>query len=377
MDTLKKAGAPRVRRNDPNAAGTTSVAPFFSIIMPSYGVERYIEAALDDIQAQAFSDWELIVVDDGSPDNAARLVRERMASDGRIRLVQHDANRGLSAARNTGLSHARGAYVWIPDPDDRYDRTLLARVHAVLTDTAADAVVFGCTEEYFDAKGNLTGSRSVMPPVSGVASGDALHRSVLDLEEATLYGYAWNKVYRRSELSDLAFETVPLIEDILFNIAFFQNASVCVFLDDAPYRYAKRLNANLTNKFVPEYYQVHRRRIEALFNQQRAWGLDNQEVRSRLGSLYGRFIMSALERNCDSRAHLDRAGRIAWCRSLFADPLFLTLIPGATSRGGKVLSLGLAVLKTRSVLACCALGRLIHLVRGSGSRMYAQLKMQR
>lgn len=153
-------------------------------------------------------------------DNAAQLVRERMASDGRIRLVQHDANRGLSAARNTGLSHARGAYVWIPDPDDRYDRTLLARVHAVLTDTAADAVVFGCTEEYFDAKGNLTGSRSIVPPVSGVASGDVLHRSVLDLEEATLYGYAWNKVYRRSELSGLAFETVPLIEDILFNIAF-------------------------------------------------------------------------------------------------------------------------------------------------------------
>ena len=135
MDTLIRAGAPRVCRNDPNAAATTSVAPFFSIIMPSYGVERYIEAALDDVQAQTFGDWELIVVDDGSPDNAAQLVRERMAADCRIRLVQHDANRGLSAARNTGLSHTRGAYVWIPDPDDRYDRTLLARVHAVLTGT--------------------------------------------------------------------------------------------------------------------------------------------------------------------------------------------------------------------------------------------------
>lgn len=376
MNTLKEADAPSVRRDDLHAAAP-STAPYFSIIMPSYGVERFIGAALDDIQAQSFVDWELIVVDDGSPDNGAQLVRERMATDCRICLVQHDANRGLSAARNTGLSHARGAYVWIPDPDDRYDCTLLARVHAILADTAADVVVFGCTEEYFDAKGNLTGSRSIVPPVTGVVFGDELHRSVLDLEEATLYGYAWNKVYRRSALSGLAFETVPLIEDILFNIAFFQNASVCAFLDDAPYRYAKRLNANLTNKFVPEYYQVHRRRIEALFDQQRAWGLDSQEVRSRLGSLYGRFIMSALERNCDSRAHLDRAGRIAWCRSLFADPLFLALIPGAASRGGKVLSLGLAVLKTRSALACCALGRLIHVVRGSGSRAYAQLKMQR
>lgn len=373
MDTVNEAGALRVRRNDSNIDDT----PFFSIIMPSYGVEPYIEAALNDIQAQTFADWELIVVDDGSPDSAAQIVREHMVTDDRIRLARHDSNRGLSAARNTGISYARGEYVWIPDPDDRFDPTLLARVHSILSVTVADAVVFGCTEEYFDAEGNLTGTREIVPPVSGTVTGETLHRCVLDLEEATLYGYAWNKVYKRSMLSGLSFEVVPLIEDILFNIAFFQNACVCAFLDEAPYRYAKRLRANLTNKFVPEYYQVHRRRIEALFDQQCSWGFDNLEVRSRLGSLYGRYIMSALERNCDPRARFDHEGRIAWCRSVFADPLFQSLIPYAASRGGKALSLGLAVLKTRSALACCIFGRVIHLVRGSGSRMYARLKMQR
>lgn len=345
--------------------------------MPCYGVESYIEAALDDIQAQTFEDWELIVVDDGSPDDAVQIVRARMATDARIRLVQHDCNCGLSAARNTGLAQARGSYVWIPDPDDRYHASLLERVNDIVVATHADAVVFGCTEEYFDARGNLTGSRVIVPPVLGTAAGETLHRCVLDLEEATLYGYAWNKVYKRSLISGLSFESVPLIEDILFNIAFFQNASLCAFLDDAPYHYAKRLNANLTNRFVPEYYQVHRRRIQALFDQQCSWGLDNQEVRSRLGSLYGRFIMSALERNCDPRSRLCHSDRVAWCRSLFADPLFNALIPCASSRGRRVLSLGLAVLRTRSAAACCALGRIIHLVRGTGSQLYSRLKMQR
>lgn len=367
MYTMKEAGASQPRVG----------APFISIIMPCYGVQAYIDAALDDIQDQTFSDWELIAVDDGSPDDSAQIVRERMKDDPRIHLVRHDRNRGLSAARNTGLAHARGEYVWIPDPDDGYDVCLLERVRDIVLESDVDVVLFGCMEEYYDAAGSLTGSRMILPPVSGVLSSDAFRRSVLDIEETTLYGYAWNKLYKRSSLTGLSFETVPLVEDILFNIAFFQRASVCAFLDYAPYRYAKRLDSNLTNKFVPEYFQVHRRRIEALYDQQKSWGLDSSEVRSRLGSLYGRYIMSALERNCDPRADLSHVDRVAWCRDLFDDSLFQALIPGAASRGGRALSLGLAVLKTRSAAACCALGRIIHVVRGSYSRMYSQLKMQR
>lgn len=352
-------------------------SPLFSIVMPCFGVSRYIESALDDIQAQTLQDWELVVVDDGSTDDVADIVLSRMKSDGRIRLVRHDVNRGLSEARNTGLKHAHGSYVWIPDPDDRYDPMLLEQAFDALQATGADVALFGCVEEYFDADGRPTQARSIIPPVHGAKSGDELHGCVLDLEESTLYGYAWNKMYRRSALLDLEFETVPLIEDVLFNIEVFQRVSSCVFLDEAPYRYAKRLSANLTNKFVPRYFEVHQRRIQALYNQQLSWGRDGEEVRSRLGSLYGRYIMSALERNCDHRAHMVHADRVTWCKDLFSDPLFQQLIPGAKSRGSRVLALGLWVLRLRSAAACCALGRVIHIVRGSGSNVFARLKMQR
>lgn len=364
-------------RSAGSALSSHGDAPLFSIIMPSYGVARYIGAALDDIQAQTVGDWELVVVDDGSADNASEIVTSRMHDDSRIRLVRHDSNRGLSAARNTGLKYARGRYVWIPDPDDRYDATLLEHALDALESTCSDIAVFGCVEEYFDQDGRCANSRSILPPVSGTKEDEALHRCVLDLEESTLYGYAWNKVYKRSLLTDLSFESVPLIEDILFNVQVFQRVSRCAFLCEAPYRYAKRLSANLTNKFVPRYYEVHRRRIQALYDQQVCWGLDGDDVRSRLGSLYGRFIMSALERNCDPQSKMTHADRVAWCERLFEDPLFESLVSRAQSRGGRVLSLGLLVLKSRSAGACCALGRLIHLVRGSGSQAYARLKMQR
>lgn len=356
-------------------------APLFSIVMPCYNVAGYIDAAIDSLQAQTCGDWELICVDDGSPDDVARRIEAHAESDARIRLVRHAANQGLSAARNTGISHARGRFVWIPDPDDTYDPELLAAVRAEFEQPGAqgcvDVVVVGCREQYFDADGALANERDLVSPFAGELSDDALHASVLDLEEATLYGYAWNKVYRKSVLEGLSFETTPLIEDILFNIAVFDRVRSAGFIARPLYRYAKRTGANLTNRFVPEYYAVHRRRIAELYAQQQRWGIADVECRSRLGSLYTRYIMSALERNCDPRAQMDHRARVAWCRDLFVDPLYADLVSVARSRGGRALALCIPLVRSRSVHALTALGRLIHIVRNGFGGGYARLKMQR
>ena len=97
----------------------SSTAPFFSVVLPAYGSEPYLAAALGDLQDQLFTDWEAIVVNDCSPDGSLAIAQQFAAADARIRVVSHEVNRGLSAARNTGLAAARGRYVWFPDPDDR------------------------------------------------------------------------------------------------------------------------------------------------------------------------------------------------------------------------------------------------------------------
>ena len=90
------------------AAAGTAGAPFFSIVMPMYGSEAFIANALFDVQNQIFGNWELIVVDDASPDSSRVIVEQAAAADARIRLETHAQNRGLSAARNTGLAASRG-----------------------------------------------------------------------------------------------------------------------------------------------------------------------------------------------------------------------------------------------------------------------------
>jgi glycosyltransferase involved in cell wall biosynthesis len=102
-----------------------------SIIMPAYNVEPYVGEAIRSALAQTYSDFELIVVDDGSKDGTAEVVRRRAREDPRIHLVQQ-ANRGLAGARNSALRAARGAFIALLDSDDLWEPDFLAEQMAIL-----------------------------------------------------------------------------------------------------------------------------------------------------------------------------------------------------------------------------------------------------
>ena len=91
--------------------------PELSIIVPVYKVEPYLPKCIDSILAQTFSDFELILIDDGSPDRCGEICDEYAARDDRV-VVIHRENRGVSAARNAGLDAARGEYIGFVDSDD-------------------------------------------------------------------------------------------------------------------------------------------------------------------------------------------------------------------------------------------------------------------
>ncbi|KAF3371822.1 glycosyl transferase family 2, partial [Enterococcus faecium] len=88
-----------------------------SIIVPVYKVEKYLRKCVDSILAQTFTDFEVILVDDGSPDNSGKICDEYAEKDNRVRVI-HKENGGLSSARNAGIDVARGKYLGFVDSDD-------------------------------------------------------------------------------------------------------------------------------------------------------------------------------------------------------------------------------------------------------------------
>ena len=122
----------------------------YSIVMPAYNVEAYIEDAVSDIEKQSFSDFELILIDDCSTDETGRLCDALAQTDKRIRVQHLKKNGGLSNARNQGMDAASGEYILFLDPDDRYDTDMLAKIEESLKQNPAKVVLFGLTEMYYD-----------------------------------------------------------------------------------------------------------------------------------------------------------------------------------------------------------------------------------
>ena len=101
--------------------------PIVSVIIPVYNVESYIHRCVDSVLNQSFTDLEIILVDDGSPDNCPAICDEYAVKDCRVQVI-HQENNGLSAARNAGLDRASGKYIYFVDSDDYIDKTLLATI---------------------------------------------------------------------------------------------------------------------------------------------------------------------------------------------------------------------------------------------------------
>lgn len=380
----------------------SSHIPLFSIILPTYGVESYIAQALTCLRNQTYFDFEVLVVDDASPDQSVAIAQRFADQDERIRIIHHTDNQGLSAARNSGISFAKGRYITFFDPDDTYEPQLLEKVAESLDRQRAQIILFGHTEDTCNEAGEITQSLAYPVPISSskeppeessvgssaipsatsatheYQSPEAFHPMVLTWEKNIHYGYAWNKFYDLAFIKEhrLKFKNNPLIEDLEFNVETFSCARTVNVVSEPLYHYAKREQANLTNKFEPRYFELHQRRIQLLVDQQKAWGLWSDESRAALGSLYARYIISALERNNDPRAHMLGSDKKAFVGTLYESKLFNELIPYAQA-SSPFLNAAYRPLKHKSIAGALAIGKTVHVAKQSASGALQKIKAKR
>ncbi len=135
--------------------------PLLSIIVPVYKVENYLQKCIDSILAQTFTDFELILVEDGSPDGCPALCDAAAAKDARIRVL-HQKNGGLSAARNAGLDVARGEWIGFVDSDDYIAPEMYETLYKAVQSTGADLAL--CDYAAVDEAGI-----PCLPPYTGLA----------------------------------------------------------------------------------------------------------------------------------------------------------------------------------------------------------------
>lgn len=172
-----------------------------SIIVPVYRVEATLDRCLQSIVDQSYNDFEVILVDDGSPDECPAICDRWAAHDNRIRVV-HQANGGLSAARNAGLDLAQGEFVTFVDSDDYLAATTLAEIMPIAEDT--DLLEYPIWVHYGSA------DQTFLPLRHQEYASPAEYWLQA---EAYLHTYACNKIYRRWLFKDVRFPIGRVFED--------------------------------------------------------------------------------------------------------------------------------------------------------------------
>lgn len=225
-----------------------------SVIVPCYKVERYLEKCVNSILASTFNDYEIILVDDGSPDKSGEIADELAKRDSRIRVL-HQQNGGVIKARETGVNAAVGEWITFVDSDDLITPNALEDMYKASLDNSTDIIIGSIVGmKFYEVPDNYTIDEYRVDMVSG----SRIHVSL------------WGRLIRHSILTPFMFNVprkVKVGEDMLFNIrCAFATDKDPVILKTYVYNY-KKSEGSITRTFnrTPEYEQsFHELRLESI-----------------------------------------------------------------------------------------------------------------
>lgn len=211
--------------------------PLVTIIIPVYNVAPYLREALDSAVNQTNTNLEIIIIDDGSTDGSGKICDE-YSSDARVTII-HQSNRGLSAARNTGLDLMTGQYVCFLDADDMFDLRFVESLMNIMEKENPDIAI--CSYSLWNRK-----EKSIQN-LGFYDRNDALR----ELIEGRINSYVWNKLYRRELWKDIRFPNGHNYEDIDTMYLILNICSSVYITEQVLYRHRKR-SGSITRTFSKE-----------------------------------------------------------------------------------------------------------------------------
>lgn len=224
--------------------------PKISVIVPVYKAETYLRRCVNSILAQTFQDFEVLLIDDGSPDKSGEICDEYAKKDSRVRVF-HKENGGVSSARQCGIDNALGEYTIHADPDDWVEPNMLEELYKKAKKEDADMVI--C--DYYTEGTNTGKIRYVQQKPSSLD-----HDTVLKELFQQLHGSCCNKLVRRAcyKKYDVKFPLeISYCEDLYVNVVLLMYNIKVSYLNEAFYHYTQDININSLSKTynIESYFQ--------------------------------------------------------------------------------------------------------------------------
>lgn len=221
-----------------------------SIIVPVYNVEKYLPTCIESILNQSYKNFELILVDDGSPDKSGDICDNYAKKDNRIKVI-HQINSGVSKARNTGIDNASGEWILFVDSDDELtDNSLECYISSIAESNEVDAIISGMKKifvsdekeaEFFTLENKTFLKKDFEDMVSYI-------------ESKYLFGFVWSRLFKNDIIkrNNIRFnERLASFEDRLFFLDYLAHCDIVKTISDVTYIYRRFGNESLCSKYIP------------------------------------------------------------------------------------------------------------------------------
>lgn len=266
--------------------------PLISVIVPVYKVEKYIRRCLDSIIHQTYTNLEIILVDDGSPDKCGEICDEICNTDSRFRVF-HTENNGVSAARNLGIDKSLGEYITFIDADDRIHPNHIKNLYRCISENDVDIVISGFKKCWLDSDK----TQEVKFNISGkYRKNEILPQFAIIQRDTGLFGYTFSKLFRKKLIEKIRFDIkLTLAEDFDFYLKLYRKAEYFYFDDKCYYFYSQATEHSLSavGDYDIDYFKqlTIRLRYRQFLIDEKAYSDNNKQIIDETVSNYVYFVL--------------------------------------------------------------------------------------
>ena len=260
----------------------------YSVIIPVYNVEKYINRCVKSILSQRYNDLEIILIDNGSTDRSGSIC-DIYANEYANISVYHIENHGVGSARNFGLSKARGEFIYFVDSDDY----LVGNLFADFADKLVLDLDLAVFSYYNSFEEDLTEKQRTEKslPFKGNYEKDGFIKIFKELFLSDMLYTVWNKIYRREFLleNNLSFEQYELGEDVRFNLDIYRKVNKIYLSQDSYYVYVIGRKGSAMSGYNPKRLQYQLQELKLVDKLLEDWHLDNSNLDNNVKA---RILMS-------------------------------------------------------------------------------------
>ncbi len=344
-------------------------------IMPVYNVENYIGRCIESLQKQTLTEWELIAVDDGSPDNSGAICDAYALLDKRITVI-HKENGGAPSARNAAIPKARGEYLYFVDGDDWAEPTMFEDMYKAAKEHNAQLVVSGFYIDTYYSDTEYYTQKQTLP--SKVFSGQQDFRQyAYKMFDKNLLYAPWNKIVSKEYMTEqnITFKDT-FWDDLPFNLDVVRDVERVVLLGNEYYHFIRARADSETAKYRNNMYEKREDEHKWMLELYEYWNIDNEESREMLYRRYIERVVGCIENVTNSACTLTTKEKKEQIKNMITSENVRVALKYAKPNS-LVMKLMLTPIKLKWTWLTYLEGAFISKVKSGNVKLFAKLKANR